>query len=291
MKKRVWISLVMAVLIAFSFTWSGRDQTPERDDLIRLHVIANSDSPEDQALKLRIRDQLLLTFGSAFQEAHSMSQAREVIRDNLDKMESIAQAEIQRSGCDYPVRAQLGMFPFPTKAYGDVVYPAGSYEALRVVIGKGTGANWWCVMFPAVWQKGPQRRQGNRKRRQRIPPWTARLSRSLPRTARFSRSPERLQGSRICPDGSRSPRRRLSIHLRRWNGGRVSGYGPRICFHKMNPCNTDRNRRRNLFFGGSCFLAGNSSIKLCLEGEETFNLYILFWLTENNTEAEKGRKI
>ncbi len=150
MKKRVWISLVMAVLIAFSFTWSGRDQTPERDDLIRLHVIANSDSPEDQALKLRIRDQLLLTFGSAFQEAHSMSQAREVIRDNLDKMESIAQAEIQRSGCDYPVRAQLGMFPFPTKAYGDVVYPAGSYEALRVVIGKGTGANWWCVMFPPL---------------------------------------------------------------------------------------------------------------------------------------------
>ena len=150
MKKRVWISLVMAVLIAFSFTWSGRDQTPERDDLIRLHVIANSDSPEDQALKLRIRDQLLLSLGSTFQKTHSMSQAREVIRENLDEVESIARAEIQRSGYDYPVRAQLGIFPFPTKAYGDVVYPAGSYEALRIVIGKGTGANWWCVMFPPL---------------------------------------------------------------------------------------------------------------------------------------------
>ena len=150
MKKRVWISLAMAVLIAFSFTWSGRDQTPERDDLIRLHVIANSDSPEDQALKLRIRDQLLLSFGKTFQETRSMSQAREVIRKNLDEMASIARAEIQRSGYDYPVRMQLGIFPFPTKAYGDVVYPAGSYEALRIVIGKGTGANWWCVMFPPL---------------------------------------------------------------------------------------------------------------------------------------------
>ena len=150
MKKHDWISLAMAVMMAFSFTWSGRDQSLERDDLIRLHVIANSDSPEDQALKLHVRDRLLLSFGETFEDTRTMNQARVLIRENLDEMEAMARTEIRRLGYDYPVKAQLGIFPFPTKAYGDVVYPAGSYEALRVVIGEGTGANWWCVMFPPL---------------------------------------------------------------------------------------------------------------------------------------------
>jgi stage II sporulation protein R len=149
MTKRL-IILLMGVVLAFSFTFSGMSQTLERDDLIRLHVIANSDSPEDQALKLRVRDHLLLTFGEVFQDTSSMTQARAMINKSLSDFQQEAQGEILRQGYSYPVKVQLGIFPFPTKAYGDMVYPAGRYEALRVVIGQGSGANWWCVMFPPL---------------------------------------------------------------------------------------------------------------------------------------------
>jgi stage II sporulation protein R len=149
MYKKLIIYLMTAVL-AVSITYSGMSQALERSDLIRLHVIANSDSPEDQALKLRVRDHLLSAFGEIFQDARNISQAKALIKESLDNLELEAQAEIQRQGYNYPVKAQLGIFPFPTKAYGDMVYPAGRYEALRVVIGQGTGANWWCVMFPPL---------------------------------------------------------------------------------------------------------------------------------------------
>jgi stage II sporulation protein R len=113
-------------------------------------VIANSDSPEDQALKLQVRDRLLLTFGETFREVRSMEEARGIIQANLAALEQTACVEIENQGFSYPVEAKLGIYPFPTRVYGDLVYPAGNYEALRVVIGEGKGANWWCVMFPPL---------------------------------------------------------------------------------------------------------------------------------------------
>ncbi len=150
MKSKQWMLLLMAAVLAVTFTYSDLKEAPERKDLIRLHVIANSDSPQDQALKLCVRDQLLSSFGQAFQETYTLDEAREVINENLDDLEAAALTEIYRHGYHYPVKAQLGTFTFPTKAYGDIVYPAGRYEALRVVIGEGKGANWWCVMFPPL---------------------------------------------------------------------------------------------------------------------------------------------
>jgi len=118
--------------------------------LIRLHVIANSDSPEDQALKLRVRDNIIKALNSEFENVDDIERSRKLIKSNLKKIEDIARQEIIKSGKDYKVKAVYGKFPFPIKSYGYITLPAGEYEALRVIIGEGKGANWWCVLFPPL---------------------------------------------------------------------------------------------------------------------------------------------
>ncbi len=119
-------------------------------NLIRLHVIANSDSQEDQALKRDVRDAVLNYMKEQLKASGDVEQTKFIITRDIDKLKEIARNEIVRLGKDYDVRVMLGSFPFPTKAYGDVTLPAGFYEALRIVIGKGEGANWWCVLFPPL---------------------------------------------------------------------------------------------------------------------------------------------
>ena len=154
MKRQEWISAVVALLILI-FTSSVSMEQPltpdlEQPNLIRLHVIANSDSTEDQALKYMVRDRLLLAFRETFQDVRTTEEARELIALHMEDLEEIASDEIEKQGYEYPVDASLGVSPFPTKVYGEKVYPAGDYEALKVVIGEGIGANWWCVMFPPL---------------------------------------------------------------------------------------------------------------------------------------------
>jgi len=120
------------------------------DKLIRLHVIANGNSPEDQQLKLKVRDAILLSLSSKFQNIDDINLSRKFIKENLDHIEEIAKEEIKKNGKDYDVKAMFGKFPFPAKTYGYVTLPAGEYEALRVIIGNGKGANWWCVLFPPL---------------------------------------------------------------------------------------------------------------------------------------------
>lgn len=118
--------------------------------LIRLHIIANSDSPEDQALKLRVRDDIIKTLDKQFEGIDDINYSREYIKSHLKDFEEIAKREIQKSGKDYTVKALFGRFMFPVKTYGYVTLPAGEYEALRIIIGRGEGANWWCVLFPPL---------------------------------------------------------------------------------------------------------------------------------------------
>ena len=118
--------------------------------VIRLHVIANSDSDSDQALKLKVRDRIIKETQGIFDSQSTIYAAREDIERNLDTIMKIAQDEIAKNGCDYPVKVSLGMSDFPTKEYGELVLPAGSYEALRVEIGSAQGKNWWCVLFPPL---------------------------------------------------------------------------------------------------------------------------------------------
>lgn len=120
------------------------------DKLIRFHVIANSDSPEDQNLKLKIRDKILEKMGDEFAHSTSVENSRQIIKHNIDRIEALAREEIIANGKNYDVIATLGQDKFPTKSYGDLTLPSGEYEALKVVIGEGKGKNWWCVMFPPL---------------------------------------------------------------------------------------------------------------------------------------------
>lgn len=120
------------------------------DNLIRLHVIANSDDPADQALKRDVRDAIMAAMGPVFGQASSIDEARDLVRENLGRLQDITRDRIRAFGVDYDVQVELGRFPFPTRSYGNFALPAGEYEALRVVIGRGEGRNWWCVLFPPL---------------------------------------------------------------------------------------------------------------------------------------------
>ena len=120
------------------------------DKLIRLHVIANSDSPEDQQLKLKVRDAIISALSSEFKNVDDINTSRKFIQENLKYIEDIARQEIIKNGKNCDVKAMYGKFLFPVRTYGYVTLPAGEYEALRVIIGSGKGANWWCVLFPPL---------------------------------------------------------------------------------------------------------------------------------------------
>ncbi|MBU5676096.1 stage II sporulation protein R [Alkaliphilus sp. MSJ-5] len=120
------------------------------ENLIRFHVLANSDSPEDQELKLKVRDKVIDAMAEDLEKSKDVNETREILAANLRKIEEVAKEEIERNGEKYDVRASLGEHKFPTKRYGNVVFPAGIYEALRIEIGKAKGQNWWCVMFPPL---------------------------------------------------------------------------------------------------------------------------------------------
>lgn len=118
--------------------------------VLRFHVRANSDSEEDQALKLLVRDGILREMEPLLKEATSKTAAEQIIGDHLQDIEQTAEAIIQEAGYDYPVRAYLTEEEFPIKEYGDMRFPSGTYRALRVDIGEHEGANWWCVMYPGL---------------------------------------------------------------------------------------------------------------------------------------------
>lgn len=122
----------------------------QKHELIRFHVIANSDSEMDQALKRKIRDRVVQQMTPEFAKAKNLTEARAVAEEHLAEIQAIAAKEVKAWGKSYPVKVQLGRFDFPVKSYGDLTLPAGNYEAVRVVIGQGQGANWWCVLFPPL---------------------------------------------------------------------------------------------------------------------------------------------
>lgn len=119
-------------------------------DLIRLHVLANSDKPQDQQLKLKVRDAVIAYLAPYLGKAESTEEARSVIHSRKAEIIAAAQAVVKENGAAYSVDLQEGMFDFPVKAYGDLVLPAGKYEAVRILLGDAQGKNWWCVLFPPL---------------------------------------------------------------------------------------------------------------------------------------------
>ena len=121
-----------------------------KDKLIRFHVIANSDSEEDQNLKLKVRDAIINYLQPKLLESESIEESELIIKKEYDELEKISKNIILENGYDYDVKVGIDYSKFPTKQYSNVVLPAGEYKALRIIIGEGKGKNWWCVMFPPL---------------------------------------------------------------------------------------------------------------------------------------------
>lgn len=120
------------------------------NEIIRFHVIANSDSDEDQSLKLKVRDKVVEFVSSSLRNCESLDDARNFLISNKSEIESIAKSVVDENGYSYNVTSTLSRENFPDKVYGDVVFPQGEYEAYRILIGEAKGQNWWCVMFPPL---------------------------------------------------------------------------------------------------------------------------------------------
>lgn len=130
--------------------WSVQAQRELADKVVRLHILANSDSEADQALKLQVRDAVLARAEELLVPSDGRQEAEMALRDHLAELTALAQTTIAAEGYDYSVRTELANTVFPTREYEDFRLPAGSYLALRVIIGDGAGKNWWCVLFPPL---------------------------------------------------------------------------------------------------------------------------------------------
>ena len=130
--------------------WALNTQRDLADRVVRLHVLANSDSEEDQALKLLVRDAVLERATALLERTESRAEAETLLRESLPELETIGEETVRANGYSYDVTAELEDTSFPTKDYDGFSLPAGEYLALRILIGAGAGQNWWCVVFPPL---------------------------------------------------------------------------------------------------------------------------------------------
>lgn len=121
-----------------------------KDSLIRFHVIANSDSDNDQQLKLKVKDKVIDYLYPYLNASESLDESRQIIKDKMEDVKKLAQEVIKDNKYDYDVKVELSRENFPDKSYGNITLPQGNYEAFRIIIGSGQGKNWWCVMFPPL---------------------------------------------------------------------------------------------------------------------------------------------
>lgn len=144
-----------ALLLAFGLflvmgVWLNAAHAALSGDVLRLHVLANSDSRADQALKLQVRDRVLAEAAARLSGASGREDAESVLAASLEELARAGAEAVAEAGCSYPVTVSLETAWFPTKEYDGFALPAGEYRALRVLIGEGKGRNWWCVVFPPL---------------------------------------------------------------------------------------------------------------------------------------------
>lgn len=150
-KRFILVSALLIIYVCISaVSYTHAVTTDIADSVFRLHVIANSDSDEDQNLKYIVRDKVIEYMSSISQNASSKEEVIKIAKANLNKIQAIAAQTIRDNGYTYSVNVEVGNFSFPSKRYGDITLPPGYYDALRIKIGKAEGQNWWCVMFPPL---------------------------------------------------------------------------------------------------------------------------------------------
>ena len=151
MKKRILIlMLTLILLIGLLAVLPIHSESRIYDSVLRLHVIANSDSDEDQALKLLVRDAVLLEAQKLLENISDRESAEQIISQNTEQLRLIAENTVRRNGYSYPVSITLGKEEYPTKNYESCAFPAGEYTSLQIMIGNASGKNWWCVLFPPL---------------------------------------------------------------------------------------------------------------------------------------------
>ncbi len=143
-------SILTALALPFAAVIPSEEEAAVYDSVIRLHVLANSDSDEDQALKLKVRDGILSTAAGLVEGCTDFESAREALEGALPELCDAALGVLRREGSDYDVRVTLTREEYPTREYRGVTLPAGEYTSLRVLIGEASGHNWWCVLFPQL---------------------------------------------------------------------------------------------------------------------------------------------
>ena len=140
------IMLSAILLLALLPVRQAQPTVATGNGVLRLHILANSDSAEDQAVKLRVRDALL----PLFEAASSYEDARSFVLDHGAALLDLCERTLSAVGASYGAQLLLGVSDFPDRTYGGVLFPAGDYDALQIVLGEGAGHNWWCVLFPPL---------------------------------------------------------------------------------------------------------------------------------------------
>lgn len=159
MRKKI---AVLAVLVLFCFVaggWNfflsaGNAQNTNallsQKEFVRFHVIANSDSPFDQNVKLKVRDKVLEYLSPQLEGASSVIEAKAIVHSHREAIIEIANRMLTENGANYLANIDIGVYEFPVKSYGAIVVPAGNYQAVRILLGEALGKNWWCVLFPPL---------------------------------------------------------------------------------------------------------------------------------------------
>lgn len=155
MKKKLNFILILTILIflyivLLSFNYSQAISYNLSDSVFRLHIIANSDSSADQELKFKVRDKIIEYMNTLTSSSSDKKDVISMVNNHLASFKEIALNTIKENGYNYDVNIKIGNFHFPTKSYGDISFPAGNYDALKIEIGDAIGQNWWCVLFPPL---------------------------------------------------------------------------------------------------------------------------------------------
>ena len=156
LKSNYCIIILIMCLISFiflsSFSYTCAISNDLSSSVFRLHIIANSDSNEDQNLKLKVRNAILQYLNPIFSKESNLSKNEviNIVSSNLNNIRNISLKTIKDNGYNYNVEVFIGKYKFPTKNYGEITFPSGIYDALRIVIGNGVGHNWWCVLYPSL---------------------------------------------------------------------------------------------------------------------------------------------
>ena len=155
MKKKLNFILILTILVfiyiaLLSFNYSKAVSSNLSDSVFRLHIIANSDSSADQELKLKVRDNIINYMNTLTSSSSDKKDVISMVNNHLDSFKEIALNTLKENGYNYDVNIEIGNFNFPTKTDGDISFPAGNYDALKIEIGDAIGQNWWCVLFPPL---------------------------------------------------------------------------------------------------------------------------------------------